>query len=68
VYFPNGGVSSITTVLPDSTVVEAAAIGDEGVPGIEALFSDNALATGGTLMQVPDTDVVRMDLPSCSRA
>jgi hypothetical protein len=30
VYFLNGGVGSITTVLEDGTTVEAATVGDEG--------------------------------------
>lgn len=31
VYFPNGGVFSITTVLPDGSQVEVATVGDEGM-------------------------------------
>jgi CRP-like cAMP-binding protein len=56
VYFLNGGVASITTVLSDGTTVEAATIGDEGMLGIEAFLSDDAVAPGETLIQVPDTD------------
>src|SRR5687768_606363 len=53
VYFPNDGVFSITTVLPDGTMVEAATIGAEGMVGIEAFFGPNAIAPGRTLLQVP---------------
>src|SRR2546430_6820834 len=54
VYFPNGGVFSVTTLLPNGTAVEAATVGDEGMVGIEAFFSDDAVAPGQTLLQVPD--------------
>jgi CRP-like cAMP-binding protein len=62
VYFLNGGVASITTVLTDGTTVEAATIGDEGMLGIEAFLSDDAVAPGETLIQVPDTDAVVMSV------
>jgi CRP-like cAMP-binding protein len=60
VYFLNGGVGSITTVLEDGTMVEAATVGDEGFLGIEAFFNASALAPGESLMQVPDTDAEQM--------
>jgi CRP-like cAMP-binding protein len=57
VYFPNGGVVSITTKsLSTGTMVEAATVGDEGMLGVEAFFSEDACAAGETFMQVPDTD------------
>jgi CRP-like cAMP-binding protein len=62
VYFLNGGVASITTVLSDGTTVEAATVGDEGMLGIEAFLSDDALAPGETLIQVPDTDAAVMSV------
>ena len=46
VYFPNGGVVSITTVLSDGTTVEAATVGDEGMLGIDAFLRDDAVAPG----------------------
>jgi CRP-like cAMP-binding protein len=55
VYFPNGGVVSITTVLLDGTMVEAATVGDEGMLGVEAFLNIHAVAPGETLIQVPDT-------------
>jgi CRP-like cAMP-binding protein len=62
VYFPNGGVLSITTVLADGTMVETATVGNEGMVGIEALLSDNPVAPGMTIMQVPDTDAERLSV------
>ncbi len=62
VYFPNGGVCSITTVLPDGTTVEAATVGDEGMLGVEAFLSADAIAPGETLIQVPDTSAERMSV------
>jgi CRP-like cAMP-binding protein len=62
VYFPNGGVCSIITLLPDGTSVEAATVGDEGMLGLEAFFTDDPVAPGETLVQVPDTDAVRLDV------
>ncbi len=58
VYFPNGGVFSVTAVADDGTMVEAATIGDEGMVGIEAFLSDEAVAPGDTMMQVPGSGVV----------
>jgi CRP-like cAMP-binding protein len=62
VYFPNGGVISITAVLPDGITVEAATVGDEGMLGVEAFLSDEAVAPGETLVQVPDTSMERLDV------
>lgn len=60
VFFPNGGVFSVTTVLSSGATVEAATIGDEGLLGIEAFLAGDAIAPGETLMQVPDTNAERM--------
>ena len=67
VYFPNGGVMSITTVLSDGTTVEAATVGDEGMIGIEAFLNDHACACGEILVQVPDTSVERMSVDAFRR-
>jgi CRP-like cAMP-binding protein len=67
VYFPNGGVASITTPLLDGTMVEAATIGDEGMVGIEAFFSDHPVAPGDALMQVPDTNAEMMSIQDFRR-
>lgn len=67
VYFLNGGVASITTVLLDGTMVEAATVGDEGMLGFEAFLDDNAVATGETLIQVPDTNAELMSVEDFRR-
>jgi CRP-like cAMP-binding protein len=67
VYFPNGGVISITTVLQDGTSVEAATVGDAGMVGIEAFLRDDPIAPGETLMQVPDTNGERLSVEDFRR-
>jgi CRP-like cAMP-binding protein len=56
VFFPNGGVASITTVMQDGSMVEIATVGDEGFIGIQALFGAG-MVSGETMMQVPDTSI-----------
>jgi CRP-like cAMP-binding protein len=72
VYFPIGGVFSLTTVLPDGAMVEAATVGAEGMLGIEAFLGPNAIAPGQTLLQVPETnsaaDVVRVPVETFREA
>jgi CRP-like cAMP-binding protein len=53
VYFPNGGVVSMATLLPDGAMVEAATIGDDGIVGVEAFFSGDAVSATETIVQVP---------------
>lgn len=67
VYFPNGGVASITAVLSDGTMVETATVGDEGMLGIEAFFGKNPIAPGHTMMQVPDTNAERLSVVAFRR-
>jgi CRP-like cAMP-binding protein len=67
VYFLNGGVASITTILSDGTTVEAATIGDEGMLGIEAFLGADAIAPGETLIQVPDTSAESMNVEDFRR-
>jgi CRP-like cAMP-binding protein len=67
VYFLNGGVASIVTTLSDGTMVEATTVGDEGMLGIEAFLSDDAVAPGKTLMQVPDTDAEMLSVEDFRR-
>jgi len=66
VYFPNGGVFSITTELPDGRMVEAATVGVEGMLGIEAFLGSNAVVPGRTLLQVPmagsEADAVQLEV------
>jgi hypothetical protein len=55
IVFPNGGVASVTTVMKDGTMVENATVGDEGLIGMDA-FLGGDIATGETMLQVPDTN------------
>src|ERR687894_624445 len=54
VFFPNGGVCSVTTVMADGSMVEIATIGDEGFVGINAFFGGDMVG-GETMLPVPDT-------------
>jgi CRP-like cAMP-binding protein len=67
VYFLNGGVASITTVLSDGTTIEAATVGSEGMLGVEAFLSADAVAPGDTLIQVPDTSAEKMSVADFRR-
>jgi CRP-like cAMP-binding protein len=62
VYFPHSGVFSVSRPLPDGSMVEAAAVGTEGFLGIEACFSDDALASGQTFLQVPGGDATSLSV------
>ena len=48
-------------------VTEAATVGDEGVVGLDAFLSADAVAPGDALMQVPDTDAEMLDVDSFQR-
>ena len=61
VYFPNGGVASMTSVMRDGATIEIATVGDEGMVGINAFFGD-MLMSGETMIQVPDTDAEVMSV------
>jgi CRP-like cAMP-binding protein len=53
VYFPNGGVFSVTNEMRDGALVEVATVGREGMLGIGVFLGDRSGA-GRTFMQVPD--------------
>jgi CRP-like cAMP-binding protein len=53
VYFPGGGVCSVTNVMTDGRMVEVATIGNEGMVGI-TIFLGGELAVGEAFVQVPD--------------
>jgi CRP-like cAMP-binding protein len=61
VYFPNGGVYSVTAMMKNGTAVEVATVGDEGMVGLTALFGGQMMP-GESMVQVPDTDAERMSL------
>ena len=66
VFFPNGGVASMTTVMKSGAMVEIATVGDEGLVGINALFG-GGLAGGETMMQVPDTSAEALSVEIFTR-
>ena len=53
VYFPNGGVFSVTNEMRDGALVEVATVGIEGMLGIGVFLGDRTGA-GRTFQQVPD--------------
>jgi CRP-like cAMP-binding protein len=67
VYFPNGGVISVTMVQSNGTMVEVATIGDEGMVGIEAFLGSEAISQGDTMLQVPDTDMEMLSITAFRR-
>lgn len=59
VYFPNGGVFSITTRMRNGELVEVATVGREGMLGIGVLLGDRS-GTGRTFQQVADGPVAAL--------
>jgi len=59
VYFPNGGVYSVTNEMRDGALVEVATVGREGMLGIGVFFGDRA-GIGRTFQQVPNGTVPSM--------
>jgi CRP-like cAMP-binding protein len=53
VYFPNGGVFSVTNQMRDGRLVEVATVGREGMLGIGVFLGDRS-GTGQTFQQVPN--------------
>src|SRR5688572_15768576 len=53
VYFPNGGVFSVTNEMRNGALVEVATVGREGMLGIGVFLGDRSGA-GRTFQQVPD--------------
>ncbi len=53
VYFPNGGVFSVTNQMQDGALIEVATVGNEGMLGIGVFFGDRS-GVGRTFQQVPN--------------
>jgi CRP-like cAMP-binding protein len=53
VYFPNGGVFSVTNEMANGELVEVATVGREGMLGIGVFFGDRG-GIGRAFQQVPD--------------
>jgi CRP-like cAMP-binding protein len=66
VYFPHGGVCSITNVMSDGRMVEVATIGKEGMVGLAAFFGDD-VSVGDAFVQVPDGGGQSMPLDAFRR-
>jgi CRP-like cAMP-binding protein len=62
VYFPDNGVWSFITTMPDGGMVEAATVGADGMIGVEAALSLNAVASSDSVLQVGDATVQAMSL------
>ena len=67
IYFPNGGVISMVTVLSNGVTIEGATIGVEGLVGIPAFFADTPLSPFESVVQVPDTDAMALDIDEFRR-
>ena len=52
IFFPDGGVVSVTTLMTDGATVEVATIGSEGLVGIDAALGGEA-ANAESMVQVP---------------
>jgi CRP-like cAMP-binding protein len=59
VFFPNGGVYSVTNRMRDGALVEVATVGREGMLGVGVFLGDRS-ASGHTLQQVPDGRLVAL--------
>lgn len=53
VFFPSGGVCSVTNVMSDGRMVEVATIGNEGLVGM-MVFLGGDVSIGDTFVQAPD--------------
>ena len=66
VYFPNGGVFSVTNRMRDGALVEVATVGREGMLGIGVFLGDRS-GSGRTMQQVPDGSLVALAVTSFLR-
>jgi len=63
VYFPNGGVFSVTNQMRDGALVEVATVGREGMLGIGVFLGDRS-GSGRTMQRVPDGAVAALAVTS----
>lgn len=63
VFFPNGGVYSVTNQMRDGRLIEVATVGIEGMLGV-AVFLGDRLGTGTSVQQVPDGVPANNKLPA----
>jgi CRP-like cAMP-binding protein len=62
IYFPSGGVCSITKVMTDGQMAGTSAVGKEGFIGIGALF-EGELENGEATVEIADGDIHVMGVP-----
>ncbi|RPI52535.1 MAG: Crp/Fnr family transcriptional regulator [Acidobacteria bacterium] len=67
VYFPNGGVCSVMTMLADGSTIEVTTIGDEGFVGLDAFFGPRPIAHADTVVQVEDADLESLSVAAFRR-
>jgi len=61
VFFPNGGMFSVTSMMVDGTAIEVATVGVEGMLGSVAFYGGDKMP-GETMLQVLDSTAERMPL------
>jgi CRP-like cAMP-binding protein len=54
IYFPAGGVCSVTNVMEDGRLIEVATVGNEGMIGLTALSDDEPLGESMVQVAVPN--------------
>ena len=59
VYFPNGGVFSVTNQMRDGNLIEVTTVGREGMLGVGVFLGDRT-GVGRTFLQVPDGPFVSL--------
>jgi CRP-like cAMP-binding protein len=67
VYFPNSGMASVTALLANGRMVEAATVGDEGMVGIEAVLLDAPVSPGESMVQVAGTSAEMLSVRAFRR-
>ena len=67
-YFLNGGVASLTTVLLDGTMLAAATVGDEGVWAAKRCSAPIRFRSATRRCRVPDTNAERMSVEAFRHA
>src|SRR5205814_236304 len=55
VFFPNGGMCSVTSMMKDGAAVEVATVGDEGMLGMSAFWGGDTMP-GESMVQVLEGD------------
>lgn len=62
IYFPGGGLCSITRSTADGQIAGVATVGNEGLIGIAALFGSDLQSDETAVVEIADTDAQVMDV------